>query len=116
MKNIIQFPTQLVRDWLTIEESMIDALKKLNASKVAHERIIRIMKNFFQETLNFQLNLSTTAKFPGSLSASEVSDICSEIGDNIGASSSKQLQTFTKALFLERLHREIEICRELGIL
>mgnify|MGYP005760673829 CR=1 FL=1 len=116
MENVIQFPTQPVRDWLLIERSMNETLESHRVSEAAHSRLVKIMKEFYQETLNFKFNLSTAAEFPGTLSANEVSSICSEIGNKIGKSSSEQLQAFTKSLFLERLRREVEVCRELGLL
>lgn len=116
MESIIQFTTQSVRDWLSIESTMNEALAKLSVSAAVHQRLVGAMKAFLQETLNFKIDLSISAEFPSSLSTAEVSEICSQIGIKIGQSSSEQIQSFTKSLFFERLNREIETCREFGLL
>lgn len=114
MGVVINFPTSSVRDWLTIERAMKDELLNLGISAATQLRLIEIMKSFF-ETLNFQFDLSVAVEFPGLLSKEQTSAICSDIGQKIGEQSSTQLQAFTKQLFFDRLHRELEVCRELGI-
>lgn len=108
MENIIQFPTKSVRDWLVIEQSMNDGLSSLGMSEAVHQRLVKIMKAFWQETLSFQFNLSTTIIFPDPLSRDEVSSICSQLGKNIGVlvrSNSKILQKsyFSKGLIVRSI-------------
>lgn len=99
----MQFPTQSVRDSVTIERSMNDALVKLSISDAMHQRLVGVMRSFFQETLYFRINLGVSAGFPSSLSPDDVAGICLQIGQKIGDSNSEQLQSFTNPLFLERL-------------
>lgn len=114
MGTVISFPTTSVRDWLVIERAMKDELQRLGISEATQLRLIGVMKSFF-ETLDFKFDLSVAVEFPGMLSKEQTSAICSDIRQKIGERSSTQLQIFTKQLFFDRLHREIELCRELGI-
>jgi hypothetical protein len=112
MENIINFPTKSVRDWVLIERTMEEEFSRLGIPLLVQIRLIENMKSFYQ-VLDFEFNFNTQIAFPGTIPIDNVNAICSEVGEKIGALSSKQLQIFTNKLFFDRLYREIDICRKL---
>jgi hypothetical protein len=114
MTNIVNFPTKPVRDWVVIERSMRKELSRLGFPENVQERITERMQDFYT-LLDVDFNYSIDAKFPR-LTPEEVSSICSDIAAKVGTIQSKKLQAFTDKLFTERLHREIDSCREVGML
>lgn len=112
--NIVNFPIKSVRDWLMIEREMKEIFLKGGVSSSVQARLIEKMKSFY-ELLDVEFNSSIDIVFPSILSREQTMAICSDISQKIGAASSEQLKAFTNKLFIDRLYREIDMCRELGL-
>lgn len=115
MENIINFPTKSVRDWLIVERELKQQLSGFGFPTSANNRLVQVMKDFF-EILDPDFNFSIQAPFSGALSPDQRSSICADIGEQMGVLISERLQAFTQKLFFDRLHREIDICLELGMM
>ena len=83
MKNVLNFPTKTVRDWLIIEREMKIELPKLGLSSASQFRVISRMKVFF-EILNFELDYSFSIEWPTSLSRDQITSITSTLSSAIG--------------------------------
>ncbi len=115
MDNIINFPTKSVRDWLVIERAMKEALEKSAAPPTAQERIVQRMKAFY-DLLDPDLNFSIPVQFPGTISNEETLAISTQVSERASSLISEKLQAFTNSLFIERLYREIDACKEARLL
>jgi hypothetical protein len=113
MGEVIHFPTRSVRDWLTIERAMDEALSNNSVSPTVHARLVERMKAFYQ-TLELDFRFSVDVEVP-ELSDEERRALLTEIGEKIGAVSGEKLQAFTHKLFFERLAVEMDLCRALNI-
>lgn len=114
MNNIIDFPAKSIRDWVIIERALNDALKAAGMPPQVQKRLIEKMKDFHPILdRDFDFSIPTP---PINLPADQVNAMCATIGGKLRVALKEQLNAFTQALFIERLYREIEACREIGLL
>jgi hypothetical protein len=111
--NVVNFPAKSARDWLLIERLMAEKLSKHSISPVVQAGLIERMKAFY-EILDTDLSFSIDAPSLGDVSQEQVRTFCFDIGEKIGPIMSERIYAFTQKLFIERLNREIDVCRELG--
>ena len=111
MSNVVSFPTRAVRDWLIIERSLRTELAALSIPDGAQSRLIERMKVFWGVLDRFDFNFSIQVEFTG---AGNID--LNTIGSQISAQAEERLHAFTNELFVDRLQREIEACRELGLI
>lgn len=102
MSQIIEFPTQQVRDWAAIEKSLVPILCKADMPQEAQAELLARMKSF-TELLQMQFAFSIPAGCPA--------EINSEI-DRLAIA----LQERSNRLIMERLYREIDILKISGLL
>jgi hypothetical protein len=114
MSNIIKFPTKAVRDWAIIERAIVDELQRLRVSPTAESRIVEQVRNTYDLLDGF--DLSMPVEFPGSIPADQVAIMCTDIGQRISAAIKEHLHTMTSRILIDRLHRELQVCRELGLI
>lgn len=102
MSEIIEFPTQQVRDWATIEGALLPILRKADMPKEAQAELLTRMKSF-TELLQMQFAFIIPADCP--------------------AEVNREIDRFTVALhersnrlIMERLYREIDILKISGLL
>lgn len=60
--------------------------------------------------------MSLDANFPAYISQGDISSICNDIGEKMSVVIQDRLHAFTDTLIVDRLNREIDSCRELGLL
>lgn len=113
-EKIIQFPTKSVRDWETIRRALLKEIIKHGASQTAQDRILERLKSFY-EIVDFEFNISMDFVFPDTISTEDMSIISTGVGEQLGPIFGKQIQAFTKRLYIERLKSEVDFCIELGI-
>lgn len=114
MENIVNFPTKSVRDWLIIERALYDALKQAPVSASVEQRLVEKMKSFYQimqRDFNFAIQ-----PIEAPLPQAQLNAICSDIGKKMSVALNEQIHAFTNEIFFERFNREVEVCREIGIL
>jgi hypothetical protein len=114
MDNIIDFPIEPVRSWVKIERELRDNLARNGASTEFQNIVMGHAKDFY-ELINFDLKIPINGEFPNSLSADQINGICSSIEKNIRVSLEEQLQAFTYKIFIDRVYREIAVCRDTGL-
>lgn len=73
------------------------------------------MKAFYQ-VLDIAFSFTSDIAIPGKVSQEQVAAIRTGIQEHLGAQIAEQLHDFTNKIFLDRLCRELEVCRELGLL
>jgi hypothetical protein len=115
VENVVNFPAKSVRDWLIIERGIKEELEIQNIPLDVRTRIIDGMKSL-HEICDFPSDFQISVAFPNKLSQAEITSICSDIGEKVGAIFSERLQALTERIRVERVHREMNICRELGLL
>lgn len=115
--NVVDFPSKDVRDWAIIERSLRDSLRRANASAAAEQRIVFAMKQFHNILdPQFQFTIPDFSfEIDGTMSAEQKGTFRARLEEKISKASGEILQSFTKTLFVERLSREIEFCRELRL-
>ena len=113
--NIVNFPTRSVREWLIIERALNEELAKLGVPPAVHSRVLERMKAFFQ-VMDVSFNFTSNIAIPGAVSQDQIAAICSGAQEHLGAQISEQIHDFTNKIFFDRLCRELEVCRELGLL
>lgn len=113
--NIFQFPTKSVRDWAIIEREMKVQLDGRRCPEAVQDRLIRSMEAFYK-TLEVDMNFSINAELPTSIGHDLATEIRASIGSDIGKQTSEILQAFTNKLWVDRLNREIDFCREMGLI
>jgi hypothetical protein len=99
MDNIINFPTNTVRDWVAMERALNEALQNAQFSSTTRARIIEKMKSFY-DVLEPDINFSITTPFPPGVSKDQVDAICSDLSKQARTIMSERLQAFTKRLFI----------------
>jgi hypothetical protein len=112
--NVVNFPTGPVRDWALIERAMREEFRLLAMPESAQATLVGIMKSF-HDLLDFQLNLSVDVSFPGTISRRQAAAVRSQIGEGLSAQCTEQLNGLKERLFVERLGREVDLARELGL-
>ncbi len=113
MKSVLIFPTDEVRDWVTIERRLRVDLKRANASTVAQEEIIGVMKVYWQTLNQSGLYIKSPNYTEHNLSNGDFQESMvkiKELNEQIYA----QQQTIKRKSFLERLMQEIDISKEQG--
>lgn len=115
MENVVEFPTKSVRDWLLIERTMAAEFTKLGLSEAIKERLSENMKAFYK-VMDHDFRFSFDAELPSTISKDQARAIFSSIGNKTSVVLGEQIHAFTNKLFFDRLHREIEVCGELGLL
>ena len=113
--TVVQFPSKSVREWTTIERSMVEALEECGVSEQAKKLIVANMKEFW-ETLKHPFDYTIQIALPGKISPEEADVIRQDIATKVGSAHSERLQAFTNKLFIERVKREARFYNELGIL
>ena len=113
MDNVINFPTEFVRDWASIEREMMHQLTIAGASPQIKERLSERMKAFY-ELIQTDFNFSVETPH-SDIPADKLNAICTAVSEHISASLAKRLHAYTHALFVERFDRELEACREIGL-
>jgi hypothetical protein len=115
MADVVDFPIKSVRDWLIIERELRTQLSNLWVSPAVQDRLTKKLKAFYQE-LDVSFNFSLKGiQFPGIMTRQQISTVTSEIGVGISALIEQRLQAYTTKLWIERMNREIDVCKELGI-
>jgi hypothetical protein len=99
MKNVVNFPTRPIRDWVLFERTIREEGAKAGIPSEVQTRVIEKLKPFY-EALDFDLDLSISVS----------------IGQKLSTASSEQLESFKSKLLVERVQREVDACREIGIL
>ena len=102
MSHIIEFPTQQIRDWATIERALVPTLRKADMPQEAQTELLARMKSF-TELLQMQFAFSIPAGCPD--------EVNSEI-DRFAIA----LHERSNRLIMERLYREIGILKISGLL
>lgn len=116
MGNIVNFPTKSIRDWTVIDRSMRSELSRIGVPPGPVQQRIADKMQEFHKLLDIDMNYSIDIAFPPRLTRDETGALGKEIASKIDAIQSERLQAFTNKLFMDRLCREIDACRELGIL
>ena len=114
MGEILNFPTKPVRDWLLIERKLKTQLSNLQAPPTVQDRLSDKMKAFYQE-LDVPFNFKIDVPFPSSISKDQVRAICGGISNQISVLIEERSNALTHKLWIERLTREVDVCKELGI-
>lgn len=116
MNNIIQFPTSPATDWRIIERQVCDAMESAQMSSVAQEHMLAGLRPFCELVASFKFDFSISAEFPGSINRKRINAVCADIGQKIGKAISDQFSDFQLRLVAERTDREIQNCRDAGLL
>jgi len=114
MDNVINFPTKYTRDWTVIERELDKQLSEHGVSAAAKARIVERMKAFYEVIYGeFQVTFKT---MPINLPKETIDAICADIAAQLRPQITEQLQALTYKIFFDRLNREIEGCRDVGLL
>ncbi len=103
--TVVQFPTR-VRDWAAVERKLRPGLRDIGISPAVEERIVGVMRAFYA---------SVDIDFDFALDADIPRDVAAAIGVEISAAFNDRLHAFRSRLCIERLDRELDACREMGI-
>jgi len=115
MGDIVSFPVKLVRDWLIIERAMNDAFIQNRTPEAAQNRLKEQMKSFY-EIMHGEIDLNFDVEFPPGISREQAALVSSRIREKGSLALEEQLHAFTHKLFFDRLRREMDVCREIGLL
>ena len=104
MSNIIEFPSKLIRDWGIIEHGIIDMIQNAGLNNdVAKEVIVQIKPLF--DILIAGIDFNVIAG----------DTVTAQSLDAINDSLAVALKEFGEKIFIERVKREIELCRLGGL-
>lgn len=111
-ENLVQFPTKAVRDWATLERSLRPAFLEAGLSEAAEDRLLQVMKEFYEGVLSADLDLTIPAF---SVEHANPETLAAAIKAHFSAALEEQLHAFTNRLFIDRLKREMDFIHELGL-
>ena len=108
MDEVRDFPTRAAREWFVIEREIKAHLAQFNVPPAVEKRLIITMKAFYaviDESLGFKFDVP----FPVSPEQAEV------LTSTMRTAFAESIHEFTNKLYFERLLREIDVCKELGL-
>jgi hypothetical protein len=114
MAEIFVFPTKPA-GWAAIEHELRANLLQLGHSEEVQDRLAVNLKPFW-EMLEQPHNLNFPGPvIPAVINAEQVAAFRAALENNISAATTMMWQAFREKLFYERMYRELDICKELGL-
>lgn len=108
MDKVTDFPTRAAREWFIIEREIKAHLSQFNVPPAVEKRLIIAMKAFYA-TMDVSLGFKFDIPFPVSSEQTEA------LTSTMRGAFAESIHEFTNKLYFERLLREIDVCRELGL-
>jgi len=113
--NVIKFPAKAARDWALIEKAIREQCSVNMFSPEVQKRLLEVMKPFW-EMLDPGLNFSVDIAFPAYIREEDRAAITAAVSRDISRMNGEILNRFTNHLYIERLRREVDLCRDLGLI
>ena len=113
--NVIKFPAKAARDWAIIEKAIREQCSVNMFSPEVQKRLLEVMKPFW-EMLDPGLNFSVDIAFPAYIREEDRAAITAAVSRDISRMNGEILNRFTNHLYIERLRREVDLCRDLGLI